>query len=83
MLPSKLVLSLLYQFEDLALKSPIAVNRKGFFVLGAPTLFRNYQRKFQNRLEIDLGICKGLQSYKFYRQFVAQSTNIHVNNQYL
>ena len=83
MLPSKLVLSLLYQFEDLALKSPIAVKRKGFFVVGAPTLFQNYQRKFQNRLEIDLGICKGLQSYKFYRQFVAQSTNIHVNNQYL
>ena len=31
MLPSKLVLSLLYQFEELVLKSPIAVNWKGLF----------------------------------------------------
>ena len=45
--------------------------------------FQNYQQKFQNRLQIDLGICKGLQSYKFHRQFAAQSSDIRVNNQYL
>ena len=51
-------------------------------MLGIPTSFKNYQQQFQNRLEIDLGICKGLRSYEFYRQFAAQSSNMHVNNQY-
>ena len=36
-LPSKLVL--LHQFEDLALQSRIAVDRKEFFVLEIPTSF--------------------------------------------
>ena len=52
-------------------------------MLKVPMLFQNYQQRFQNRLEIDLGISKGLRSCKFYRQFAAQSSNINVNNQYL
>ena len=82
-LPSKVVMSLLYQFIKLALKSRMAVTRKGFFVLKFPMSFQNYQQKFQNCLEIDLRILKGLRSYKFYHRFAVQSSNICLNNLYI
>ena len=61
----------------------MTVVTKGFFVLESPTSFQNYHPRFQNRLEIDWGIYKGLQKYKFYRQFAVQSSDIFVNKQYL
>ena len=52
-----------------------------FHVTKFPTSFQNYQERFQSRLEIDLGIYKGLQHYKFYHQFSVQSPGICINNQ--
>ena len=80
MLPSKIVSPLLYQFVDLALKSAMVVIRKEFFLTKISNSYQNYQQRFQSSLEIDLGIYKGLQNYKFYPQFVGQSSDIDVNN---
>ena len=63
-LPSKLVLSWLYQFLDFALKSPMVVIRNGFFAPQYPKSFQNYQKKFQIHLGIGLGIYKELRSCK-------------------
>ena len=52
-----------------------------FHVTKFPTSFQNYQERFQSRLEIDLGIYKGLQHYNFYHQFSVQSPGICINNQ--
>ena len=49
-LPSKLVLSWLYQLLDLSLKSPIIVVRKNFFAPEFLTSFQKYQKKFQTHL---------------------------------
>ena len=55
-LPSKLVLSWMYQFLDFALKSPMVVIRNGLFVPEYPKSFQNYQKKFQIHFGIGLGI---------------------------
>ena len=43
---------------------------KNAFVLDFPTSFQNSTQRLQNRIEINLGIYKELQNYKFYRQYV-------------
>ena len=51
MLPSKNFLSLLYQFVDLALKSPMTAIREGLFCAKISIVITNLQQTYPSRFE--------------------------------
>ena len=76
-LPSSLVISLLYQLLDLALKSPASAIKKGFFWDRVSKINSKLSRNEKNHHMIGQVICKGEWNYVLCHRFVTRKKCFH------